>query len=349
MRISYDDYPIKIIIVFTAIIILILLSQGSLSQTSNHQPNTESAQGPISEIANNAKWTASVMFSSRDRGYLAEAIKSYKTKIPIEVLLPNIFPKSGTRALDNLGLSEEINGGNPADNAGNEIISEFPIIYINSILFISPTNWSIWINSKKISYGDQNVQVKPRPGYKKNKQKTASNSTLKDTNISANKFDGKQQPASNNSNDDKLQEMPDIKLEVLNVSEKEAIILWRQSELDRFFPHWRDSLEPIEGTNKYTNKQRNLVLDSASGNITFILKENQSLVGSIMQIAEGEVKIVKAKSSNSGNSSGQHYSSENKRGPLYKKMLEKEDSGNNKAISTKQKDRLEMLESVLDQ
>lgn len=92
----------------------------------------------------------SIMYDKNQIDWVRKAIKSYVDGIPISILLPDIFSADG---------SKETKIKKP-----NEILSVIgiieaplpitpPVFRLDSILYLSSSNSSVWLNGKKVSLG----------------------------------------------------------------------------------------------------------------------------------------------------------------------------------------------------
>lgn len=87
-------------------------------------------------------------------------------------------------------------------------------------------------------------------------------------------------------------------LSIIKVTGNEVVFLWKDTQLDSIYPGW-DSKFTHLGDNRFVSNNKNMVIDLASGDVSFILGPNQSLVTKNMQIVEGQVE---ASPINGGNS-----------------------------------------------
>lgn len=200
------------------------------AQVSPAPPPTEISKRDTSHVT---LWPhGSLMFDKQTSEWLNAAVKSFDQNIPLEILLPSLFPaiKPETKV-------EEIHQPESVIIKSNSPI-EAPAFYLKSILYFSPDNWSLWLNNKKLS---------------DNTDKTIENITLVD------------------------------------ISHKQASFLWKNTTIDLIYPDWKDLFTAIED-NKYASPEKNILVDASTGNITFILKPNQSLVSKTLEIVEGPAK-----------------------------------------------------------
>jgi hypothetical protein len=83
----------------------------------------------------------SLMYSPEEISKINEAIEAYKNN---EVLV-----------LDDEQSNEETLSTKPEEKAE---VNSRSYVYLGSILYYSPTNWSVWINDKKISYHNNDIE-----------------------------------------------------------------------------------------------------------------------------------------------------------------------------------------------
>lgn len=99
-------------------------------------------------------WQGSLLFSDEDLKNIRVAIKSYKTKVPLEILLPELFPSQvvdSDRPVEEEVPQEEASVEVPdiiEEIIKPDIISSF---YLTSILYFAPDRWSIWLNGRKVT------------------------------------------------------------------------------------------------------------------------------------------------------------------------------------------------------
>ena len=193
----------------------------------------------------NKKWThGSIIISKEESHWIAEAIKSYSQKIPIEILLPDLFPSNNVVIKnDTIKKEEKKEIEENITSIVREVIKKIapdfaPAFYLKSILYFSPTNWSIWLNDKKIS--DKNSYEHDH-------------------------------------------------LDIMKITGDKVILLWQNSNISMIYPKWQNNFIAL-GDNKFTSHDKNIVVDGATGNISFILRPNQSFVSKSLEIVEGVVE-----------------------------------------------------------
>ncbi len=102
---------------------------------------------------------------------------------------------------------------------------------------------------------------------------------------------GDKKISSNNNDDisDNKHKMDYLK--VYAVAKDRAVIVWNKFPLELLTPSWKVQLSRIDEGEFYTNNI-NLVLDSKSGNMAFLLRVNQSLLSREFKVVEGKQAIV---------------------------------------------------------
>jgi hypothetical protein len=230
------------------------------------QPASDTEKKPISlekSIANNnekkdsaekSAWKyGSVMFTQKSMVEINAAVRSVTEGIPLEILLPNYFVVE--KAVEPVKpTAAEIS--NVASDAGKSaaIVAAAAVsvrtYYLKSILYFAPDNWTLWLNDKKISYGDS---------------------------------------------------ISDISF--ANVTSDFAVVLWRQADPDKLFPSWKSSFTSL-GNDTWASAKKNIVINSVTGDISFIIKPNQSFMSDIMEIVEGPVSAAVASETKAGSGAG---------------------------------------------
>lgn len=71
------------------------------------------------------------------------------------------------------------------------------------------------------------------------------------------------------------------------VNKDQAVFTWKDSRIDLISPNWKNGFIPMDNE-QYASPEKNIVVDANTGNISFILKPNQSFVSSPLQIVEGK-------------------------------------------------------------
>jgi|GEM_PF-5182998 len=80
-------------------------------------------------------------------------------------------------------------------------------------------------------------------------------------------------------------------ISIMDISSSQVIFLWRKSNINRIMPKWKDGFISL-GEGKYASPKKDIVVDDATGNISFMLKLNQSLVSSKMEVVEGAANDI---------------------------------------------------------
>ena len=192
------------------------------------------------------QWSyGSLMFDKKTTGWIKEALKSYEKQIPIEILLPSLFPSQGSAIVEeHKGDEKKKDDLSKQASTKEDIIKAAPVFFLKSILYFAPDNWSLWLNDKKI------------------------------TNKADKTFEN---------------------IAVMDISRSQVMLVWKRSQIDIIYPGWKNNFIAMEG-NKYDSPEKNIVVDAATGNISFILKPNQSLVSRSLEIVEGSIiKFTEAK------------------------------------------------------
>ena len=163
----------------------------SYAQTSGEVP---AIQEKANEVGKGIKqkehgWLhGSVMYDAKVINWLKKAIESHEESIPLEILLPSLFksqkkdikqiieeveeqPASGVDEENDLDIKPNVpnqindldeDGVNIDENEDSIETVDAPSFYLRSILYINPSNWSVWVNDQKISQdiGDYDEYLK---------------------------------------------------------------------------------------------------------------------------------------------------------------------------------------------
>lgn len=93
--------------------------------------------------------SGSVMYSQEQIEWVEKAMESYTKGIPISTLLPDIFPPDGGEGIEIEKPNEDVTQSGGA----GQLPLVAPVFHLDSVLYISPDNWSIWLGGKKVSFG----------------------------------------------------------------------------------------------------------------------------------------------------------------------------------------------------
>ena len=95
---------------------------------------------------------SSMMFTQKEMNYVEQALYAHNNSIPIEMVLPEIFPQQRAQAATTKTA--------PKDNFSNSTVEEvkpalklqdLPNFFLSSIMYFSPDSWTIWLDGKKIT------------------------------------------------------------------------------------------------------------------------------------------------------------------------------------------------------
>lgn len=102
------------------------------------------------KIGDELVWkSGSIMYSQEQIEWVEKAMESYTKGIPISTLLPDIFPPDKGEGIEIEKPNEDL-----AQSGGAEQLRLVaPVFHLDSVLYISPDNWSIWLGGKKVSFG----------------------------------------------------------------------------------------------------------------------------------------------------------------------------------------------------
>ncbi len=105
-------------------------------------PPTLSTLPPSNETTGTGEWKGSLMLAGKDLEMVNKAIEAFVTDVPLETLIPDFSSERIEEFLDET-LPE---------TPGNEapIVEHKTFFYLNSIVYISPDRWLVWLNGKKL-------------------------------------------------------------------------------------------------------------------------------------------------------------------------------------------------------
>lgn len=257
---------------------------GSGNQSASN--NQEASQSSIAENSVDISF-ASLMFLPEDIEYIRKAEKSRETKVPIEILLPELFgrqvagennlpqtPRPTTtgsielppQTQEPIVYSEPDPVINPADT---------PIVLLKSILYLSSNNWTVWIEDQKISSQDEDYQiVEEKYG----------------------KFD------------------------LIKVEPKRVIAIWEDFPSKMIDDVSETSVHEID-EDIYASEDYQLIYDTKNKKLIFILEPNQAVVPYLLRIIEGKGNAGRALSDKTKavpNNQDQDIAQENDQQPLEK-------------------------------
>lgn len=214
-----------------------------VEQEAQAEPVSDEAAPPAED--GQVLWgRGSLMLDKKTSEWISTAIKSHEKQIPLEILLPNLFPPEGKEVIEEKPIETQQPTPDMAPKV--EAVKEAPVFYLKSILYFGKDNWAVWLNNKKIT---------------------------------------------NQSSDENIDKTEDIS--IVKASKYEIIFLWKKTNIDKIYPKWKTEFVSIDGQ-KYTSIEKNIVVDVVSGNISFVLKPNQSLVTNPLVIVEGRATTAKS-------------------------------------------------------
>lgn len=217
---------------------MLLADCGTAFAQAKASTSVKSIEADVPEESNQTLWThGSLIFDKKTSEWLNEAVKSHDQQIPIEILLPSLFPATNQTSQENLDKPKD---ETKTADAKPNTPPEAPNFYLKSILYFSRDNWSLWLNKKMFSATTDRV------------------------------FDN---------------------INLMHVTRYSASFLWKKAQIDLIYPNWKDVFINMED-NKYVSPEKNIIIDSLTGDILFILKPNQTFSSKLLQIVEGPAKNV---------------------------------------------------------
>lgn len=188
-------------------------------------------------------WNGSLMYKPEDIHLLKEALRSYDEKIPLDVLLPSLFPKQVAEEVDlqpepeaDVVLPEVVEAPENTDilpDAATTLPEKDSHVYLNSILYISEQDWLVWLNNEMLTPQTDHAYLK-----------------------------------------------------LVKVDPDEVVIIWKDMPLDIVYPDWQKSFIPFGSKNFLTNA-KNIVINTETQNVSFILRPNQAFIAENMEVIEG--------------------------------------------------------------
>lgn len=104
----------------------------------------------------------SIILKDEEVNWIEQALKSNQQSIPLEILLPKLFPPTNQpdteEQVEEVILRQQDGSEISNDATGQESTPEVinvSDIYLKSILYFSPNNWTIWLNDQKISNAEE--------------------------------------------------------------------------------------------------------------------------------------------------------------------------------------------------
>lgn len=77
-------------------------------------------------------------------------------------------------------------------------------------------------------------------------------------------------------------------VDIVKVTPTQVYLVWKDTKIDFIYPSWKDAFMPL-GSTKHLSNNKNLVIDTETGNVSFVLGHNQSFVTATMSFVEGRV------------------------------------------------------------
>jgi hypothetical protein len=162
--ILFNLYKTGVSNILLPLFLMLVFTYTSLAQTTESIDMNKSSV--VASPAPDLSKYRSIMFSQESIGWIGEAIKSKQQGIPLEILLPTVFPPA-----QGIEPALEVNKDEPLENiiktdiVTPEKVAEEPLLeaqnfYLKSILYLSPEHWTIWLNDKKLTNNDEFLGIK---------------------------------------------------------------------------------------------------------------------------------------------------------------------------------------------
>ncbi len=229
----------------------IFMMVGFFSMASAQEKPLPASPPPAKDSDSGADFS-SLMFLPNELENIKKAERARDTKVPIEILLPEIFgsqlagqqntrpeiidnrikPAVEPQEADVFVYEEPVASLNPADT---------PIVLLKSVLYLSPKNWTIWLNDKKISSSDDAYEIENEKLYN---------------------------------------------IEVMKVEPRRIIGVWTGFPDTLIMSDFKERTIDLGGE-IYASEDMQLVYDASKKRIAFILEPNQAIVPYLLSVFEG--------------------------------------------------------------
>lgn len=98
---------------------------------------------------------SSMMFTKKEINYVEQALYAHNNSIPIEMVLPEVFPPQRTQNAITKSAPKDNFSTGPVEGEEKQVqaltMNDLPNFFLRSILYFSPDEWVIWLNGKKIT------------------------------------------------------------------------------------------------------------------------------------------------------------------------------------------------------
>ncbi len=195
---------------------------------------------------------SSLMFLEQDIELIEKAEKSRDTKVPIEILLPDIFnkavPQISRRSTAIVpDVPSDLNPRNEPEQVYQEPVealnpADTPIYYLRSILYFSPENWTVWMGDNKISSSDESYEI--------------------------------------------TDEVYGV-ISILSVEPRRIVALWEDFPPEMIQPEYKDNALNLDN-DLYASEDMQMVYDAKKQKLAFILQPNQAIIPYLLSVTEGK-------------------------------------------------------------
>lgn len=216
--------------------------------------NNDIILAPENSTGPNIDNLTSLMFLPKEVDHIKKAEKARDTKVPIEILLPEVFGSQ---------LAGESNTTRPQQervpvfdvqqsDAPEEFVYEepkqlinpadTPIHFLRSILYLSNENWTIWMDDQKISSLDEDKEIN-------------------DENYGL--------------------------ISVVSVEPRKIIAVWEDFPYEMVSKDFEEFTYALQD-DLYASEDMQLVYDAKQRRIAFMLQPNQAIVPYLLSVVEGK-------------------------------------------------------------
>jgi len=194
----------------------------------------------------------SLMFLPKELENIKKAERARDTKVPIEILLPEIFgsqlagQQNKRPEIIDKRIKPELEASEPEVFVYDEPTASLnpadtPIVLLKSVLYLSPNNWTVWLNDKRVSSSDDSFEIE----------------------------------------DEKL-----YNIEVMMVEPRRIIGIWTGFPNTLIMSDFKDRTIDLGGE-LYASEDMQIVYDASKKRIAFILEPNQAIVPYLLGVFEG--------------------------------------------------------------
>ena len=175
----------------------------------------------------------SIMYDYGAARLVNKAVRAWRDGIPAAIAFPEFFSDSQDVRVEKLQEIIDQTTFTEEENTPRILPSDIPVFYLQSVMYFSSQDWTIWLNDSKITeYGDAEAVT------------------------------------------------------VVDVVPGKVFFLWKGANLDGFSPGWKQRFSAAKDARFLTN-WHNIMIDTLTQNVAFVLYPNQLLQAASMKIIDG--------------------------------------------------------------